>query len=83
MVSVITVQRAYEELEREGLIYRRQGLGTFVADQGAKRLRMAARQRVEELLTEAAREAVEAGFDQKEWNEWTDRFWKKSGKSRQ
>ncbi len=31
LVSVITVKRAYEELEREGLIYRRQGLGTFVA----------------------------------------------------
>ena len=28
-VSLITVKRAYEELEREGIIYRRQGLGTF------------------------------------------------------
>ena len=27
LVSVITVKRAYEELEREGIIYRRQGLG--------------------------------------------------------
>ena len=34
--SVITVKRAYEELEREGIIYRRQGLGTFVADRGAQ-----------------------------------------------
>ncbi len=30
-VSVITVRRAYEELEREGLIYSRQGMGNFVA----------------------------------------------------
>ena len=27
LVSVITVKRAYEELEREGIIYRRQGSG--------------------------------------------------------
>ncbi|MCC6155719.1 MAG: GntR family transcriptional regulator [Candidatus Hydrogenedentes bacterium] len=32
LVSVITVKRAYEELEREGIIYRKLGLGTFVAD---------------------------------------------------
>lgn len=31
-VSVITIKRAYLELEREGLIVTRQGRGTFVAD---------------------------------------------------
>jgi len=41
LVSVITVKRAYEELEREGIIYRRQGLGTFVADHGYDRSREA------------------------------------------
>ncbi|HWI61459.1 MAG TPA: GntR family transcriptional regulator [Symbiobacteriaceae bacterium] len=30
-VSVITVRRAYDELEREGLLYTRQGMGNFVA----------------------------------------------------
>src|SRR6478736_79423 len=39
LVSVITVKRAYEELEREGIIYRRQGLGTFVAEGGRDRSR--------------------------------------------
>lgn len=34
LVSLITVKRAYEDLEREGIIYRRQGLGTFVAENG-------------------------------------------------
>ena len=34
LVSVITVKRAYEELERDGIIFRRQGLGTFVAEHG-------------------------------------------------
>ena len=41
LVSVITVKRAYDELEREGIIYRRQGLGTFVADHGHDRSREA------------------------------------------
>jgi GntR family transcriptional regulator len=31
-VSVITVRRAYLELEREGVIATRQGLGTFVSE---------------------------------------------------
>lgn len=32
LVSAITVRRAYAELERSGLIERRQGRGTFVRD---------------------------------------------------
>src|SRR5262249_3839558 len=43
LVSLITVKRAYEELEREGIIYRRQGLGTFVAERGHDRTRAAKR----------------------------------------
>lgn len=31
-VSVITVKRAYQELEREGVIYTRQGMGSFVSE---------------------------------------------------
>ncbi len=61
MVSVITVKRAYEELEREGIIYRRQGLGTFVAKTAADRSREAKTERARELLREALREASEAG----------------------
>lgn len=32
-ISVITIKRAYLELEREGVILTRQGKGSFVADQ--------------------------------------------------
>ncbi len=62
MVSVITVKRAYEELEHEGIIYRKQGLGTFVTHDGATRSREVKRSRVEELLRESLREAREAGL---------------------
>ena len=62
LVSVITVKRAYEELEREGIIYRRQGLGTFVSDAAGERSREAKKERARELLVEALREATEAGL---------------------
>jgi GntR family transcriptional regulator len=62
LVSVITVKRAYEELEREGIIYRRQGLGTFVADRAVDRSRDAKADRARELLRAAVREATEAGL---------------------
>src|SRR5271170_5188118 len=62
LVSVITVKRAYEELERAGIIYRRQGLGTFVSDQGRDRSREAKLETAQSLLRDAFREAAEAGL---------------------
>ena len=62
LVSVITVKRAYEELEREGIIYRRQGLGTFVAESGRDRSREVKLEHAREMLLAAAREAREAGL---------------------
>jgi GntR family transcriptional regulator len=61
MVSLITVKRAYEELEREGIIYRRQGIGTFVAERGDEKSRESKLAHARELLETAAREAREAG----------------------
>jgi GntR family transcriptional regulator len=66
LVSVITVKRAYEELEREGIIFRRQGLGTFVAEQGFNRSRDAKLATAKQLLRAAFREAVEAGLEKTE-----------------
>ena len=62
LVSIITVRRAYEELEREGIIYRRQGLGTFVAADGRERSREAKRRHAEALIRLAIQEATEAGL---------------------
>ncbi|MGI9240495.1 MAG: GntR family transcriptional regulator [Verrucomicrobiales bacterium] len=63
LVSLITVKRAYEELEREGIIFRRQGLGTFVAEAGAAASREAKLQLAREQFAAGAREAAEAGLD--------------------
>ncbi|MEI6074744.1 MAG: GntR family transcriptional regulator [Verrucomicrobiota bacterium] len=62
LVSVITVKRAYEELEHEGIIFRRQGLGTFVADLGHDRSRETKLEAARNLLRAAFREAAEAGL---------------------
>jgi GntR family transcriptional regulator len=66
LVSVITVKRAYEELERDGIIYRRQGLGTFVSTTAVDRSREVKTGRARELLREAVREATEAGLTGKD-----------------
>ena len=62
LVSVITGKRAYEELEREGIIFRRQGLGTFVSEQGHDRSRETKLAAAKDLLRDGFREAAEAGL---------------------
>jgi GntR family transcriptional regulator len=68
LVSMITVKRAYEELEREGIIYRKQGLGTFVAERGNDAAREAKRLRAQDRLRDAIHECIEAGMTQEEIN---------------
>jgi DNA-binding transcriptional regulator YhcF (GntR family) len=64
-VSVITVKRAYLELEREGLIVTRQGRGSFVAD-GADLGRRLQEQELDEHLTAAANLANVLGLSDDE-----------------
>ena len=39
-VSVITVVRAYEELEKEGIVHSRQGRGTFISQAAREKLQV-------------------------------------------
>lgn len=61
-ISVITTKRAYEELEREGLITSQTGRGSFVAEVSGQRLREEQLRTVEEHLTNAIRAAKLAGL---------------------
>ncbi len=69
LVSLITVKRAYEELELLGIIYRRQGVGTFVAHQGKEKSQATLYKNAQDLLTKAAQEASEAGLSHDEFIE--------------
>jgi GntR family transcriptional regulator len=60
-VSVITVKRAFLELEHEGIIVTRQGRGTFVADDVAIANDLRERE-VDDHLTKAAEVARELGW---------------------
>lgn len=64
-VSVITVKRAYLELERDGLIVTRQGKGSFVAD-GADLGRKLQEQELNEHLSAAASLANVLGLSHEE-----------------
>ena len=66
LVSLITVKRAYEELEREGITFSRQGLGTFVAARGNDRTRADRRAMARDALRSAVHASREAGISNRE-----------------
>ena len=57
-VSVITVKKAYEELERAGYIHTQAALGSFVCKQNAEDRVEQKTQRIESLLAPAVDEAL-------------------------
>lgn len=57
-VNPNTVQRAYDELEREGLVYSQRGRGLFVAERGAA---AAAQSRAGDAVRRTFEEALRAG----------------------
>ena len=73
-ISVITTKRAYEELEREGLIYTVAGVGCFVARQNAALLHEQTLRQIESHLREAVRLAAGAGVSRRELDEILDIF---------
>ena len=61
-VSVITVQKAYEDLQRDGFIETTVGRGSFVAAQNKDFYQEEQQRRVEEFLQEAAETARTCGI---------------------
>ncbi len=70
--SVITTKRAYDELEREGLIDTVGGKGTFVASPNMDFLREKRVAAVEAKLREAMKEAEAAGISAKDLKQMLD-----------
>ena len=63
LVSVITVRRAYVELEEAGLVVARQGQGTFVAPEVGAAARAAARRQGRAEVAKAVHRALRLGLD--------------------
>jgi len=74
-ISVITTKRAYEELEKEGLIDTVGGKGTFVAAQNPEFLQEKRRKLVEGKLADAVREARTLGIGRAELAEMLRLLW--------
>ena len=63
LINPNTVARAYLELEREGIIYKRRGMGTYVAEKGVS---MSTEERlniVRKLMEKALVEGTQLGLD--------------------
>ena len=62
-ISVITVQRAYEALEREGLIHSRRGKGFFVSELSKETKKEMAKGRLAENLEPQLKAAMAEGLN--------------------
>ena len=71
-VNPNTVARAYLDLEIEGVIYKRQGHGTFVSGQGVEMSKRERRRAVGQHLEKAVVEGVHLGLDEEEMREAFD-----------
>jgi GntR family transcriptional regulator len=81
-VSVITVQRAYEDLEREGLIRSRPGKGFFVVAITEERTQTMAEQRLERALERLIVESVAEGLEEPQIREVFERVLRAKGGTR-
>lgn len=64
-VSILTVKKAYDELEEEGFVESRQGLGTFVAVKDSEVKREELQKKLEEHLQEAINLSIQLNLDKK------------------
>jgi GntR family transcriptional regulator len=69
LVSLITIRRAYADLEAAGLIVRRQGQGTFVASRVDRAAVEKARADARRVLADALATARRLGLDDEELRE--------------
>lgn len=65
-ISVITTKRAYEELEKEGLVYTVAGKGCYVGGRNPDRIREEELRQMEEHLNAVRKLAAELGLDREE-----------------
>ena len=78
-ISVITTKRAYEELEKQGLIYSEQGKGFFVNKVNQNLLLESRLKEYEKRLRDIIREAKGLGLSPEEVSDMVQMFWDNGG----
>lgn len=74
VINPNTVARVYSDLEHEGVLVTRPGLGVYVAPRGSDLTRKVRRERLTELVDDCFTEAVLLGFSAEEMHRlWTER----------
>jgi GntR family transcriptional regulator len=66
VVNPNTVARVYTELEREGVLHTRQGLGVFVAETNSELSRTVRKKKLRDAITAMLTEAIHLGFAKSE-----------------
>lgn len=74
-ISVITVKRAYEDLEKEGMIYSVQGKGFYVDNPDSQYMKEKATVGMEESLAGWVEEAKKSGMSKEEAMDMLDILW--------
>ena len=77
-ISVLTVTRAYSELEEEGFVKNMQGRGCYVLGRGSELIREQLICKIESALTEAINTARTAELDQTELHRLLDILWEEN-----
>ncbi|MDD6070980.1 MAG: GntR family transcriptional regulator [Clostridiales bacterium] len=78
-VSVITTKRAYEELEKDGLIYSVPGKGFFVAKQNRNILRENKVRKIEDIMSAVIAECKGAELTKEEAVDMLTLLWEEEG----
>ncbi len=74
-ISIITTNRAYEELEKEGLIYSKAGKGFFVSRQNTNMLMEKKIQGMENDIAELVRECKKTGITKEDMIAMIEVIW--------
>lgn len=77
-ISVITTKRAYEELEKEGLIFSKSGKGFYVCEQNTDILKEKKITMIESHLSEIIKECKAAGLSLEDMKDIIDVLYKEN-----
>ena len=77
-ISVLTVTRAYSELEEEGFVKNMQGRGCYVLGRGSELIREQMICKIESALTDAINTARTAELDRTELHRLLDILWEEN-----